>query len=203
MNTPELVNGRPDSPYYNNQLDAVTVDNGDGTYSLSVTTTNMNPTLQQVTDASGSPATTTGNIFANRLSIKDEANAQEVVIKAIDYHIQFQQSGAGFGFEYSNALDGQLTIKNNPGAILTDASVRVQIPNISVSGGSTSFQFSHGYDLTPNAVIVQAQNSQARNFFATGFNVNWNNTIVEVSINTPSLDDTDSMDFLMLFYFIP
>lgn len=161
------------------------------------------PTLQQVTDASGSPATTTGNIFANRLSIKDEANAQEVVIKSNDYQIQFQESGAGFGFEYSTSAGTQLSVKNNSGAILTDASARVQTPGISVAPGLTYFEFAHGYDLTPNAVIVQAQNSQARNFLASGFLAVWNNTIVEVSINTPSIDDTDSMDFLMLFYFIP
>ncbi len=40
MNTPTLVEGRPDSPYYSNQLDAVTRDNGDGTFSLSIVTTN-------------------------------------------------------------------------------------------------------------------------------------------------------------------
>jgi len=161
------------------------------------------PTLQQVTDASGSPATTTGNIFANRLSVNDEANAQEVVIKSNDYAIQFQESGAGFGFEYSTSAGTQLTVKNNSGAILTDASVRVQIPSISVVFGSTSFTYAHGYDLTPNAVIVQALNSQARHFINSGFSVVWNNTIVEVDVDMASIDDTDTMDFLMLFYFIP
>jgi len=168
------------------------------------------PTLQQVTDASGSPATTTGNIFANRLSVNDEANAQEVVIKANDYEIQFQESGAGFGFEYSNSAGTQLTVKNNDGAILTDVSIRkLSILGIS-STTPTNCTIPHPYGIVPDMVLVVAKNILAANFLGAttgggigGYQVHWDDTDVNIDISTPSPNDTDVMDFDLLFYFIP
>jgi len=161
------------------------------------------PTLQQVTDASGSPATTTGNIFANRLSINDEANSREVVMKATDYLFTIAEDASSFGLEFANANGTQLTVKNNTGAILTDASVTYQLIDATpVIIGDTNIVIPHASAISPTSAIVFAAESDAATILSNAYHITWDNANVYVILVVPTAEPF-TPSFHVTFYFIP
>jgi hypothetical protein len=170
------------------------------------------PTLQQVTDAGNetTDSISCNSVTVNTVSIFDAATARNMNVIADDYKMKVTDGVAGFVVDFSAASETLIQIKNNSGAILTDRSItKLSILGIS-STTPTSCTIPHSYGLAPDMVLVVAKNNLAANFLGAttsggigGYQLNWDDGYVYIYISTPSPNDTDLMDFDLLFYFIP
>jgi len=192
MNTPELVDGRPIGPYYNNQLDAVTTPDGSGGFALKIATINMNPTLQQVCDTGNTTTTkitaTNGSAISSASDDGQTAVAIKTAADGSSQSLSFQQPDYLSNLITSEFADNyNWSLPNRTGTIALIENFGYNVFTVSIGIGDTSFTLpvdpSTGNVLVS---IIPANSSNSAEVLKGGFWAQDNDTNYLINLLVPS-----------------